>query len=852
MPNKIRIFVASPSDVAIERAKVDKVVETLKPTADHLDLILEVVKWENAVPDMGRAQQVIFDQLQPTEWDLFIGILWHRFGTPSGGEDAEGNDFKSGTEEEFHAAYQLWKKHDRPRMMVYRCKRDLPMDKIDIKQYQRVDKFFSEFNATKGEHPGLYMEFKSAEDFERKLTRDLQEVFIGYGKKEGKETVLPPPPKDTPPNHLPRRQDFFGRKNDMKRVLGALDPKERTWGVVIDGIGGIGKTALAVEAAHRAKDEGLFKSFLFITAKDRHLSVTGIIDKTPTALSLDDFLNQTARQMGEVGIAKMESSQKAEALHQALQKASTLLVYDNLETLPAEDQEALAEFLRYLPEGSKAMLTSRRRGGEGALWLRLDKLSWDAACAIIENKAKQDENLRKKLDKTGENLWKELYKESNGSPLALNHILGLMRLRRTLSVKGALELLRGGSGNEDILKFVFREAEKELDESDNAALTALALFEPSAPYDALQEVSALSRNALNMSLDRLDALSLLADAGEDRYALHPLTSRYAKEFLEEADEIKQRFAAYWLSYAERYGGSSHNYATFPKLDAEWKNLQKTLDNYWEQTAFNGEAVGNSNALRFINRLLDALRVYFYYSRWDELIQWSTRAYEALHATGDWRNAGEWAFDVAWVYVNRVETKSADRWAERCATAWEQAGIKKAKAAHLRGLIAKLKGWYDPAESFYQRALATYQKANDDENISIILYELGNLEQERENYPAAEKHLLQSLVLAKKVKRVDGQASILNKLSRLAIKRGNWKSAREWVEKSSPLAELTGMQDEIALNKYHMMKIHEYDGNLVLALSLAREALVAFERLRISDEDLEETRELIVRLEGKLK
>ena len=41
MPNKIRIFVAPPSDVAIERAKVDKVVETIKPTADHLDLILE-------------------------------------------------------------------------------------------------------------------------------------------------------------------------------------------------------------------------------------------------------------------------------------------------------------------------------------------------------------------------------------------------------------------------------------------------------------------------------------------------------------------------------------------------------------------------------------------------------------------------------------------------------------------------------------------------------------------------------------------------------------------------------------------------------------------------------------------
>ncbi|MBT3313907.1 MAG: hypothetical protein HN390_04765 [Anaerolineae bacterium] len=61
MPNKIRIFVAPPSDVAIERAKVDKVVETIKPTADHLDLILEVVKREDYVPNTGRPQQVIFN-----------------------------------------------------------------------------------------------------------------------------------------------------------------------------------------------------------------------------------------------------------------------------------------------------------------------------------------------------------------------------------------------------------------------------------------------------------------------------------------------------------------------------------------------------------------------------------------------------------------------------------------------------------------------------------------------------------------------------------------------------------------------------------------------------------------------
>ena len=43
----------------------------------------------------------------------------------------------------------------------------------------------------------------------------------------------------------------------------ALSPADRTWG-------GIGKSALAIEAAHRAQDAGAFDAFVFITAKTFH------------------------------------------------------------------------------------------------------------------------------------------------------------------------------------------------------------------------------------------------------------------------------------------------------------------------------------------------------------------------------------------------------------------------------------------------------------------------------------------------------------------------------------------------------------------------------------------------------
>ena len=71
---KLRIFAASPSDVATERAKLETVVASLKPTTDYLGLTLEVVDWRAVVPDAGRPQQIIFNQLKPTSWDIFVGI----------------------------------------------------------------------------------------------------------------------------------------------------------------------------------------------------------------------------------------------------------------------------------------------------------------------------------------------------------------------------------------------------------------------------------------------------------------------------------------------------------------------------------------------------------------------------------------------------------------------------------------------------------------------------------------------------------------------------------------------------------------------------------------------------------
>lgn len=852
---KLRIFVASPSDMSAERAQVEKVATMLKPLADEVGLTIDVVDWRAAVPDMGCPEQVILDQLKPTSWDVFIGILWHRFGTPPGGKDPQTKkEYLSGTEEEFKIAYRLWKLCRNPRIMIYRCKRKVSLDMIDFEQAQRVNEFFAQFNAVKGEHPGLYREFDTTEEFDRLLFGDLQKILLDYGKHIEGRTIPPERVQALAPripNNLPRRVAFFGREKEMAKVLSTLNPHDRGWGIVIDGIGGIGKTALAIEAAYRAQESKMFDAFIFVSAKNMYLAPEGIRKQSPAACTFGDFVNETARVLGEPAIAQLADADKKRALLDALRRTRALLIYDNLESLTKEEQEVLSDFMRFLPQNSKAIFTSRRRGGEGALWLRLEKLELDAALQMIAEEAKKDARLAEKL-RCAEARWHELYDETKGSPLALVHILGLMRVRTTLTFDGALELLRSNR-DPDLQRFIFEEARKELGTSEIAALRALSFFVPSAPFEALTEVAKISRNVLEAALDRLDALSLLdKPESTERYALHPLTRTFVRnELLADAQivhEIGRRFAEYWVNYAKRYGGSRKDYKTYDRLEAEWANLEATAEELWQTAAVQNDNVGNKDAARMLSDLAYALWHFLWFGgRWEEMVLLSTRSYEAMHALKDWSNAGWHADSVAAVHYCRANTDEAAHWTDRASEAWEHAGSKyeQAIAMRMRGLVAKQRKDYDTAERLLQNALKVYRNMENDEAVAIVLNSLGGVKRNRKQYDAAERYYREALALAEKIDDKEGQATYMDSLGSLSLDLERWAEVHEWSEKALMLAKEIGRQDLISEAQYCLSRMHEAEGRPDIARPLAQEALAICERLQ--HEDLAEVRELVERL-----
>lgn len=100
---RLRVFVASPSDVAEERDVVSVVVAELRRILPQIRPVeLEVIRWEtHGWPDVGAdAQDVINKEIG--EYDIFVGVMWRRFGTPT-------KRGESGTAEEFDRAYKYFK-----------------------------------------------------------------------------------------------------------------------------------------------------------------------------------------------------------------------------------------------------------------------------------------------------------------------------------------------------------------------------------------------------------------------------------------------------------------------------------------------------------------------------------------------------------------------------------------------------------------------------------------------------------------------------------------------------------------------------------------------------------------------
>lgn len=171
----LKIFVASPQDVTEEREVLEDVVHELNGTwADTLGIRLDVVRWETrTAPGLGKDPQDVINKQISDSYDILIGIMWTRFGTPTPRAG-------SGTEEEFLRAYKRYKEDPNSVeiMFYFKTKPISPVD-VDPDQLKAISKFRSELE----DLGGFYSKFGSIEEFRNSITRHLSMTVQKWKKK---------------------------------------------------------------------------------------------------------------------------------------------------------------------------------------------------------------------------------------------------------------------------------------------------------------------------------------------------------------------------------------------------------------------------------------------------------------------------------------------------------------------------------------------------------------------------------------------------------------------------------------------------------------------------------------------
>lgn len=172
----LRVLVSSPGDLDDERSLIPDVFDELNRILERSGIRLEPIMWETSGrPGVGADAQDVLNRQFGDDYDVFLGCLGARFGTPTGRAE-------SGTEEEFERAMR--RLEDNPtslRVLVYFKDASMPLSRIDPEQLAKVQRFKQRIES----RGVLNYSFSTRDEFAKMLRVHLAKEVGEWGESWG-------------------------------------------------------------------------------------------------------------------------------------------------------------------------------------------------------------------------------------------------------------------------------------------------------------------------------------------------------------------------------------------------------------------------------------------------------------------------------------------------------------------------------------------------------------------------------------------------------------------------------------------------------------------------------------------
>ncbi|MGH8932741.1 MAG: tetratricopeptide repeat protein [Egibacteraceae bacterium] len=550
------------------------------------------------------------------------------------------------------------------------------------------------------------------------------------------------PPGSLHPFQLPPDiSEFTGRRSELAALRARLGSTRETpyQAVVIsaiDGKPGIGKSALALHAAHELAPQ-FPDGVLYVNLRGAERQ----------RLAPMQALGQFLRALGIAGEKVPAEAEAASGLYRTLLAGKRMLiVLDN-----AADADQVRPLLPSSP-GCAVIVTSRAPLAdlEGGAPLSLRLLDEDEAVALLARLGG-----RRRVDaEPAEAL--AVARHCGLLPLALRIAGARLRARpswpvaalarRLADERRRLGELRVGELG---VRASFQLSYGGLDAAEARAFRLLGLLEGS---DATAGVAAaLTRSTvpeIEAILERLVDAQLLETPSPDRYRFHDLLRLFARERAEAEDDACERAAAveralrWYLATTEQANAQLRPAVLRASEDDQREDEQREIDPFpnrgaaldWLESeranlvaaAQQAAALAPAAVASVAWRLSDSLLRFFFLQK-----HWA-----------DWQKVGE------------VGVQAAQRSGNRAGEAGPRNSL---------GMICFEQRRFDEAIAYYEESLAISREVGDRARESMVLTNLGNVRVEQGRFAEAIGFFEQSLALNRELQDRIGEGYVLNEL-----------------------------------------------------------------------------------------